>query len=375
MMMSKSESEREQKHMSVAEMKHPYRGLPDYMFWKSAISAQDVESVDPVTATKFDISSNDAVAAAGSCFAQYIARELSDRGFNYLVTEERDHPDEPLFSARFGNIYTVLQLHQLLLRAYGLHRPEDSAWKLKSGKFIDPFRPQMLSEGLASAEQVRVARTTHLAAVRQMFEKCNVFVFTLGLTECWVASDGSALPLHPGVMAVETDGSDYRFNNFTVAEMLTSMRAFLSDARAINPSLRVILTVSPVPMIATYETRHVLISNTYSKSALRVIAGEIATEHDFVEYFPSYEIIMSLANGQYFMPDLRTISEKGVARVMRSFAQHFLSAQKSVPRTESANSPVEHLRLARTEAQDEFLRIQSKLYNVICDEDLIERDI
>ena len=149
----------------TSALKHPYRGLPDHQFWRHAVQGGDPGLLDPLTGTSFKITPGDAVAAAGSCFAQHIARHLMASGFNYLQTEAPEMPDEPVFSARFGNIYTVRQLRQVLLRAYGLHRPTDRAWRTKEGLWIDPFRPQMFPQGFGSPEDVASARETEPAKV------------------------------------------------------------------------------------------------------------------------------------------------------------------------------------------------------------------
>ena len=92
----------------------------------------------------------------------------------------------------------------------------------------------------------------------------------------------------------------------------------------INPSAKTILTVSPVPLIATAEDRSVLLSTIYSKSALRVAAEEAVRQHpDSVFYFPSYEIITGHhTQGGYFDDDLRSVTTEGVDHVMRIFFKH-----------------------------------------------------
>jgi hypothetical protein len=88
-----------------------------------------------------------------------------------------------------------------------------------------------------------------------------------------------------------------------------------------------ILTVSPVPLVATAETDHVLTATVYSKSVLRAVAGELAAGDDCVAYFPSYELITgALARGQYFEENMRSVKPEGVAYVM----QHFLEAHPPV---------------------------------------------
>jgi hypothetical protein len=344
-------------------LSHPYRGLPGTRFWRTSVAGVAPEALDPVVSTPFTIGRNDSVAAAGSCFAQHIARHLQQSGFKFLQTESAEKVDGPVFSAQFGNVYTVRQLRQLFERAYGLMRPADSAWKREDGRYIDPFRPQLFAAGFATPEEVEQARRGHFEAVQRMFEEAQILVFTLGLTEAWVAQDGAVLPVPPGVVATEAEGTP-RFHNFTVAEMRADMDAFLANLRTVNPGIRVILTVSPVPLAATYEDRHVLVSNTYSKAALRVVAEETQLAHQDVAYFPSYEIITSPRSPGYYEADLREVGPVGVAHVMRIFTGHFMG-EGSAPRVvASDDEPV---------VLTEELRAQyTKDIEVLCDEELLD---
>ncbi|MEJ0046377.1 MAG: GSCFA domain-containing protein [Rhodospirillales bacterium] len=346
---------------------HPYRGLPAHQFWSTGIAPVAAADLDPVVSVPFVFSPSDPVAAAGSCFAQHIARHLKASGYNFLQAEPPLSPTEPVFSARYGNIYTVRQLRQLLAGAYGLHRPATRVWRRPDGRFIDPLRPQLFPEGFATADDVIAARRDHLQAVRGMFEQCVVFVFTLGLTESWLAPDGTALPVPPGALGIEPPGGEPHFHNFSVAEMRQDMEQFLTDFRDINPAARVILTVSPVPLVATYEQRHVLVSNTYSKAALRVVAEETAHAHDTVAYFPSYEIITApQVRGAYFEADLRNVGEAGVSHVMRVFSAHMMSADAGAaapPPPPSGEAVV-----PSAEARARY----AALAEVLCDEELLD---
>ena len=100
---------------------NPYSTLPKYCFWKSSVSGRQAEEVDPITRPPFLISKTDAVATAGSCFAQHIARTLTAQGFNYLLGEPAPAGRENdatygMFSARYGNVYSARQLLQLIQR-------------------------------------------------------------------------------------------------------------------------------------------------------------------------------------------------------------------------------------------------------------------
>ena len=248
-------------------MSHPYRDLPETAFWRRAVAGLPEVEVDPVVEAPFVIGRETPIATCGSCFAQHIARVLTQRGYNYLVTEPApDEDPDPesygVFPARTGNIYTVRQLLQTFERAYGLFRPVDTAWRREDGALVDPFRPQVRKDGFATIEALEADRKRHLAAVRAMFEDCQVFVFTLGLTEAWVSTrDTAVFPLAPGVAGGEP-GPQYAFHNFDVEEMTADLRSFIRRLRVVNPDVRLILTVSPVPLVATYEAAHVLTATT-----------------------------------------------------------------------------------------------------------------
>lgn len=316
-------------------MSNPYSGLPDAQFWRRAVAGIEAHALDPVVAPRFTIGPDDKVATAGSCFAQHIARKLKALGLGYFVTEDGAHLDEAgraagqygLFSARYGNIYTSAQFAQLIEEALGRRRPRDTAWPGRGGGWVDPLRPNVEPGGFASAQAVAADRAIHLAAVRRLLVESDVLVFTLGLTEGWRSRrDGTVYPLAPGVAGGTFDPAEHEFHNFTVAESEAAMAEALAAAKAVNPSLRAILTVSPVALVATYEPRHVLTSTTYSKAVLRVTAEAMRQRFDWVDYFPSYEIITgSPSAGLYFADDRREVNALGVAHVMRVFERHYVA--------------------------------------------------
>jgi hypothetical protein len=345
-------------------MTTPYAGAPDEAFWSRAVAARGAHGVDPMGAAPFAIGPQDAVATAGSCFAQHIAGALVQRGYRYLVAETGDGEGYGVFPARFGNIYTVRQLLQTFDRAYGLFRPQETVWRRADGALVDPFRPRVEPAGFATAEALEADRRIHLAAVRRMFEDCDVFVFTLGLTEGWRSkTDGAVYPLAPGVAGGDFDPELHEFHNFEPDEMTADLRAFLKKLRTVNPAVRVILTVSPVPLIATAEPRHVLLSNTYSKAALRVTAESVARREPNLAYFPAYEIITGPQTaGQFFAEDLRSVTAEGVAQVMDVFARAFLGEGPASPR-ELSSAPA---------LSDEARAAYAKAADVVCDEEAIE---
>jgi len=312
---------------------HPYRNLPDSAYWRRAVAAKGA-AVDPLVDDFPRIGRTDKVATAGSCFAQHVARHLAKSGFNYLVTEQA-HPivdadvalaaGYGMYSARYGNIYTTLQLVQLVDRAYGRFQPVEDVWIGPDGKsVVDPFRPTIQPGGFASEAEMRADRAQHFGHVREALETLDLMIFTLGLTEGWRSKiDGAAFPLCPGVAGGVFDPTAHEFHNARTGDVRAQIGAFVEKLRAVNPRARLILTISPVPLAASASGNHVLPATIYSKSALRAAAQEAAEDLENVFYFPSYEVITGpQARGHFFADDLREVTEEGVEHVMRIFLRH-----------------------------------------------------
>jgi hypothetical protein len=317
----------------------PYAGVPREAKWREAMAGAPGDC-RPFIGSKFTISRTDRLASAGSCFAQRIAQALKGDGYSYLVTEAggpfltapmRENQGYGVYSARYGNVYTAAQLLQLLRRAYG-EEPDEPFWRNEAGRVVDPFRPLAVPGAFADEAEAMADRARHLAAVRMMLETMDVFIFTLGLTEHWRSRvTGAIYPAAPGCgLGGRFDAALHEFHNSTVAEVVCEMSAFLAALARVNPGARIILTVSPVPLAATFSGEHVLNATGYSKAVLRVAAQELANAFPHVAYFGSYEIVTASGDSAaYFEADRRSVSNAAVAHVIASFHAQFLGGESA----------------------------------------------
>lgn len=313
--------------------KSPYSNLPRERFWKTGVEQQHALAPGKMFVPKFPIDRKLRFATAGSCFAQHIARHLRANGFSVLDVEPAPTgiADDVgrkfgynLYSARYGNVYFARQLLQILKEAFEGKRFEEPVWR-RGDCYFDAFRPSVEPEGLSSETEVNAHRAHHIAKVKELFESCDVFVFTLGLTEAWEHSaSGTVYPTAPGTIAGSFDSDVYSFKNFDYTEILEDLMEVRAMLRGINPDIKFILTVSPVPLTATASENHVLPATVYSKSVLRAVAGHFSSSFDDVEYFPSYEIIAAHpSKGFYFEPNMRSVHNAGVEVVMKTFFEGY----------------------------------------------------
>jgi len=350
---------------------NPYSDLPASSFWSTGVVSNSPFFMDGIYKKKFDILPEEKIATAGSCFAQHISRELKKNNYR-LLNLEPSPPNLPekiakkywynIYSARYGNIYTVHQLLQLIQESIGEFEPKNYIWE-KCNRYYNALRPSVEPNGFETIDELLRSRKYHLSKVIELIKEMDVFIFTLGLTEAW--RDKTSLtvyPTGPGVIAGRYDQSIFEFCNFSYNEIVTAFNKILlkfKQIRTNNKEIKIILTVSPVPLTATCDqSQHVLPATVYSKSTLRAVAGDLEKMYSFIDYFPSFEIITNpCSRSCFYESNLRSIRIEAVDFVMNTF----FSAHGKTPYQEKNNNKQINL----NEKQD-------NIDDIICDEAILE---
>jgi hypothetical protein len=102
-----------------------------------------------------------------------------------------------------------------------------------------------------------------------------------------------------------------------VDEIVDDYRELLTEIRKINPSLKVVFTVSPIR-----HWKDGAIENQRSKAVLLLAIDELINESgdDFCAYFPSYEIVMDeLRDYRFYAEDMIHISDVAVEHIWEKF--------------------------------------------------------
>lgn len=327
---------------------NPYKHIPPRGFWRTAVAEPGLFGYSDLWKSAWTLPSDALFATFGSCFAQHISRALTARGMNWLNAEPApgrtprhiaQKYNYGVFSARTGNIYTAAQLLLWARLAAGdMAAGALEYWADGQGRVHDLLRPRIEPRGLASGAEAIASVASTARAFRRCITDADVFVFTLGLTEGWVnTATGQSYSICPGTGVGTFDPECHAFHNYTYPEILRDLEAALAILWRLNPDLRVLLTVSPVPLVATASGDHALVATSYSKSVLRAVAGDLAGAHAAVDYFPSYEIIASPpTRAMFFEPNLRGIAQQGVDLVMGHF---FTGLDISGPARRGATPP------------------------------------
>jgi hypothetical protein len=308
----------------------PYAALPPHAFWRTGVAEPGLIGLQHLWRAKWSLPSNARFATYGSCFAQHISRALRARGVAWVNAEPAPGrmPAElaaafnyNIYSARTANIYTAAQLVLLLGMATDQVPIEAAEVWETDGRFYDSLRPAIEPHGFASHAEALLSRQSMLRAFRASVAQADVFVFTLGLTEGW-ESRATAQPyaLCPGTAGGRFDAGLHAFVNYRAATIRADLQRALRMMQGINPGIRLLLTVSPVPLTATASGQHVLVATTRSKAVLRGVAGEMAEDVECVDYFPSFEIITGpQTRSAFYEANLRSVLPEGVDTVMGHF--------------------------------------------------------
>ena len=89
------------------------------------------------------------------------------------------------------------------------------------------------------------------------------------------------------------------------------------------PEAKIIFTLSPIPLMATFRPQSCITANSISKSILRVALDNVITKnYDNTYYFPAYEITK-----EYFIDpfgeDNRHLKDQHIKEIMEIFLKYY----------------------------------------------------
>lgn len=270
---------------------HPIHRFEPWQVWPGSYDNPPADGRFPLPPNQgLPIDRSTKITSMGSCFAREIKTVLLREGYSYIA-EETDHPATKHAGAAWERLYNSFSMRQIFEYTFGEWNPAVRWWKApESGTIQDPYRRIILYDSLEEA-QADFAR--HRQASRRVLERAEVLIITLGLTEIWEdVEDGSVICLPSGPYVSEGgDMSRYRFRVSRYGENLANLERVREIMAEHNPECRIIVTVSPVHLWATFRPDSDVISaSCNSKSTLRAAADEFVARHDNVFYFPAYEM-------------------------------------------------------------------------------------
>jgi len=222
------------------------------------------------TRPSFSFDSEAKIFTAGSCFARNIERTLKRMDYNIISSAEdfyNPFPDKVPFQ-RFNKytIHSILNEIEWALSEKPMNT-EALLCQTKNELYCDlQTSGDSLCAPLDEMIKFRETYNQKFAAVAQ----ADVVMLTLGLAESWYDNKTDLhLNRFPGMTAVKANPDRFSLHVLDYDEILAAMNRTYAVLAKHNPSFKMLVTVSPVPLDRTFRTDDILAANCYSKSVQR----------------------------------------------------------------------------------------------------------
>jgi hypothetical protein len=244
----------------------------------------------PDLAPRFRLRMPSRVFTIGSCFARNIEEALDP----YDVTMPTRHFTVPSDEWKFRpngllNEYNPGSIAQRIGFALDGTTASPKTVRAVPGGAVDLLLPGGPKVDAARA----IERRAQIDAVYRELPRSDLLIITLGMTEAWYDTEAKAYlnRMPPGDARRET--GRYVLRVMDLDESVRVLDAAFTRLFTASPDLRVVMTVSPVPMQTTFTSVDAVLANTISKSTLRLCAQALWERFERIDYFPSYEMILS----------------------------------------------------------------------------------
>jgi SAM-dependent methyltransferase len=286
---------------------------------------------------KFVLGADDSFFCIGSCFARNVEEHLIYRGQTVLSKRIICPAEEwPTRANGFVNKFTTNSILNEIewtinppIIDHALFEETASGWSdLQLAPGVRPV----------SLERAINRRAYLLNDYFSRLQDASVVILTLGLNEVWHdAKSGRYLNAPPSFYSVRREPQRYSLEISDVAANVKALERIRELLVRLRPSVRLIVTVSPVPMGNTFSGKDVAVANTLSKATLRVAAETFARDNDDVDYFPTFDMISLSPRSLAYGADCLHVADSVVRMAMREFLRLYLGKDAaSVPFNELA---------------------------------------
>ena len=250
------------------------------------------------------ISHTQRLIGLGSCFIEHIGQRL--HALKYVWEENP-----------FGIVYNPLSMASGIRRLLSgaliqvedlfLHQELWHSWDFHS-RYSHPDRDLAL-EGMNAA--------IHRAGERLRCADWIVLTFGTAFVYRLVSDDRVVSNCH------KVPGTFFERHLPNLESLLTDWEMLLAELRAVNPGIKILVTVSPV--------RHKsdgFVDNQRSKARLHLLAEHLCRNEEQVYYFPAYEIMMDeLRDYRFYATDMIHPGEQAISYIWSRFEEGLMRAE------------------------------------------------
>lgn len=240
---------------------------------------------------------NDRVAFLGSCFSVHMATSCENHGFSVL-------------SNPFGVIFNPCSLARLILNT-------EKDWKNSIFTEEDKFLSWDAHSELwaLSEKELTNQLITQQKKLYKHLKQSNTLFITFGTAWVYERETGIVANCH------KRPQKEFTKRCISSDKIVTTWEKVVRKLKIINPSLKIVLTVSPVR-----HKRDGLVENNQSKAQLITAVHKLCASFDQLFYFPSYEIVIDeLRDYAFFERDGVHPNRYCIEEVEQRFFESFLT--------------------------------------------------
>lgn len=235
------------------------------------------------------------IVLMGSCFSDNLKPYLEKDGFEVI-------------SNLFGTLFHPIPIFNWLKYACENHISDsemqlifhEEKWKsLGGGKILRSD----------SIEELKAIVLSNLMILHDALRSTNTVVLTFGTAHAWIHQEFGLVG-----NCQRLPQQDFQQELISLAEMMRSGMVVIQKLRQLNPSMRIVFTVSPVK-----HWRMGVVENARTKARCIELAHELCEKYS-ASYFPSYEFVTDvLRNDNYFENDRCHPNERAIALIASEF--------------------------------------------------------
>jgi len=256
-----------------------------------------------VTPSPAKLQLSEKILTTGSCFSDAIGNELLQNKFQVLVNP-------------FGTSYNPISIHKCLRYAIQHTMPVEHTYVQLGDIWSNLDFHSTFSALTKDDSKTRIKDS--ITQTHAFLKNARWLLITYGTSWVYQYNETHEVVANchklPSTLFTKTLLSQKK--------IIESFDLFYQELQAINPTVNIILTVSPV--------RHVkdtLQLNSVSKSILRLSCQTLTETYKQVHYFPSYEIMMDdLRDYRFYKPDMIHPSEEAERYIFQKFTSAFMDA-------------------------------------------------
>jgi hypothetical protein len=276
-----------------------------------------------IPATNFKIDYSSRLAFFGSCFADNISAQFAERKFKVMANP-------------FGTVYNPISLaSQLKAIAEGKVFKDKDVFKDERCDGLWHCWSAHSSLSAHTREECINKLNAATMQTRDFLQKADVVFVTLGTSFVYFLKGNG----EPVSNCHRQDPNLFTRRMISVEEATDAIREIVASIRLLNPNTSIVLTVSPLRHMS--DGAH---NNTLSKATLQLAINNVLLEiatvttlprndnvsrvsaGDFIEHFPSYEIVMDeLRDYRFYESDMVHLSRTAEEYIFERMADTYCS--------------------------------------------------